>query len=168
VVNAVVLAFIGRGRVPFAPRGCVVRPHAVETVLLASSVLASSTGCSFALHGAGGSFDLGPRVERHATSGCAGSDARPVVDTVVGSTLIVVGTALIVSGTQKTNEGWLIAGGAGIIALGGVYVVSAATGYDRTAYCRESMQALAAPPHPSPKYLLDVGALAHAGADPGL
>ena len=144
-----------------------MRPHAMETVVLASSLLASSTGCSFVLHGTGGDFDFGPRVERHATSGCAGSDAAPIVDTVIGSTLIVVGTALIISGTQKTNEGWLIAGGAGIIALGGVYVVSAATGYDRTAYCRESMHGLPAPPHPSPRYLLDVGALAQAGAAPG-
>ena len=33
-----------------------MRPHGMETVLLASSVLASSTGCSFALRG---STDLG-------------------------------------------------------------------------------------------------------------
>ena len=142
-----------------------MRPHAAETVLLATSLLASSTGCSFALHGTGGRFDIGPGVERHATPGCSGSDAVPVVDTVVGSTLIVVGTGLIVGGTQanKTNAGWLVAGGAGIIALGGLYLVSAATGYDRTAYCRESMHARASPRHPSPRYLLDRGALAQAG-----
>jgi len=76
-----------------------------------------------------------------------------------------VGPGVIISGTQatKTDNGWLIAGGAGIIALGGVHLVSAATGFDRTAYCHQLIHAVAEPPHPGPRCLLDVGALAHAG-----
>jgi len=64
-----------------------MRPHVVETVFLASSFLPSSTGCSFALHGTGANFDPGPGVAQHATTDCPGSNAAPVVDTVIGSTL---------------------------------------------------------------------------------
>src|SRR5262245_22050748 len=98
------------GRVSVAPRGCIaMRPHAAETVLLASSLVAFSTGCSFAMHGTGGSFDLAPGVEQHASSDCSGSDAVPIVDTVIGSVLVAGGTAVIVSGSQgnKTNDGWI-------------------------------------------------------------
>jgi hypothetical protein len=153
-----------------------MRPHAVETLLLASSLLASSTGCSYAfVHGP--SAHLEPGADTKAAD-CTTSNAAPIVDTVLASTLILLGSAVVVGGIStgscspgdcyfKGSEGALIAVGAGVLALGGLAVASAATGYDRTADCRRVQQTLPAPPHPSARYLLDVDVLAHAGGDPG-
>lgn len=172
VANAAVLAFIGCRAVSLAPRGCIaMRPHAAKRVLLASSLLASSTGCSYA-------FVRGPPALATApvetAPECTTSNAAPVLDTVMASTLILLGSAVVVGGIStgscsgdcyfKSSEGAIIGVGAGILALGGVYVASASTGYGRVTDCQRLQQA-PAPPHPAARYLLDLDALAHASVD---
>lgn len=146
-----------------------MRPHAAGRLLLVSSLLVSSSGCSYA-------FVRGPRAQPETAPECTTSNAAPVVDTVLATTLILLGTAVVVGGISagscsgdcyfKGSEGGLVAVGAGILALGGLSVASAATGYDRTADCRRMQQAPPEPPRPSARYLLDLGALAHAGPGP--
>ena len=148
-----------------------MRRHAAETVLLASSLLAASTGCSYAfVHGPPAHLESAPL---EAAPECTSSNAAPVLDTVMASTLILLGSAVVVGGIStgscsgdcyfKSSEGAIIAVGAGILALGGVYVASASTGYGRVTDCRRLQQTPPGPPHPSARYLLDVDALAHAG-----
>jgi hypothetical protein len=152
-----------------------MRPHAAETVLLASSLLFSSTGCSYAfVHGP--PAQLEPVPDTMAVD-CTTSNAAPIVDTVLGSALILLGTAVVVGGIGvatssdpyfKSTEGPVVLVGAGVLGLGALSVASAATGYGRTADCRRMKETLPRPPPPSARFLLDVGALAHAraGADP--
>jgi hypothetical protein len=153
-----------------------MRAHAVETVLLASSLLASTTGCSYAfVRGPPTHVDSEPGAEQQATRECTTSNAAPILDTVLASTLILLGSAVIVGGIStgscsgdcyfKGSEGALVAVGAGILALGGLSVAAATTGYGRTADCRRLQETLPGP-HPSARYLLDVGALAHARTGP--
>ena len=149
-----------------------MRPHAAETVLLASSLLAASTGCSYAfVHGPTAQLASAP-VE--TAPECTTSNAAPILDTILGSTLILLGSAVVVGGIStsscsadcyfKNSSGALVAAGAGVVALGGLSIASAATGYGRTADCRRLQEALPGTPHPTARYLLDVDALAHAGA----
>jgi hypothetical protein len=154
-----------------------MRPHAVETFLLASSLLASTTGCSYAfVRGPPAYVDSDPGGERQAAPECTTSNAAPILDTVVASTLILLGSAVVLGGIStgscsgdcyfKSSEGAFVAVGAGILALGGLSVAAATTGYGRTADCRRLQETLPGPSHPSARYLLDVGALAHARAGP--
>ena len=144
-----------------------MRPHAVESVLLASSLLASSTGCSYAfVHGPSAQLETAP--DRPPPE-CTTSNAAPIVDTVFASTLVPLGTLVVIGGIAagsesdtyfKGTEGPIVAVGAGILLLGSLAVASAATGYGRTADCRRMQEALPGAPHPSARYLLDVNALA--------
>jgi hypothetical protein len=150
-------------------------PHAVESVLLASSLLASSTGCSYAfVHGPSAQLETAP--DRQSPE-CTTSNAAPIVDTVLASTLLLLGTTVVVGGIGiatssdpyfKNTEGPVVLVGAGLLGLGALSVASAATGYGRTADCRRMQETLPGRPHPSARYLLDVGALAQARAGTGL
>jgi hypothetical protein len=148
-------------------------PRGARTgLLLAASLLASSTGCGFTfVRGTGLAVPLGD--DPPSTSHCSGSDAVTIVDSVLGTAAVVAGTAVIVGGAEsknpKGNEGWVIAGGAFLVAVGGLSIAAAATGYDRKVYCgRLQAHARSAPPPPDarPRHLLDVGALAQARDGP--
>jgi hypothetical protein len=152
----------------------------VETVLLASCLLASTTGCSYAfVRGPPAHVDSEAGAEQQAVPECTTSNAAPILDTVLASTLILLGSATVVGGIStgscsgacyfNHSEGAFVAVGAGLLALGGLSIAAATTGYGRTADCRRLQETLPGPPHPSARYLLDVGAIAHAraGAEAG-
>jgi hypothetical protein len=158
-----------------------MRPHAVETILLASSLFGSSTGCSYALvQGPPSPVERGERSNPEATPGsCTSSDALPTLDTIASVPFIGIGALGLVAlfETESCPSGQVClkspgayaAIAAGGFALGGLLIASAATGYGRTSDCRRWQQTLPGPPHPSARYLLDLGALAHArsGTAPG-
>ena len=97
---------------------------------------------------------------------------------MLATSLLLLGSAVVVGGVEsgscsggncyfKGSEGGFIAVGVGLLALGGLSIASAATGYDRTSDCRRMQETPPGQPHPSASYLLDVGAIARvrAGAE---
>src|SRR5215469_7095168 len=109
-------------------------------VVLASSLLASTTACSYAfVRGPPPVIETTPGVQQRAASECTTSNAAPVVDTVVSVPFIGLGglaiAALIATSSDSCSEFCFRAPGAyaGIaaasFALGAIFIASAATGY---------------------------------------
>src|SRR5262245_54771144 len=125
-----------------------MRAQAAESVLLASSLLVSSTGCSYALvQGPPSAVERGERSSPAAKLGsCTSSDAAPTLDTLASIPFIGLGVLGLVALVETEScpsgqfclkgPGTYAAIAAGGFALGGLLIASAATGYGRTSDCR--------------------------------
>ena len=146
-------------------------------VVLAVSLLCWAPGCSYA-------FVRGPPavVEPSIPSAgqtptaaradsCTSSNAAPVVD-VIGAVPFAALGGLAIAGlvdSENCNGGFCFKGpatyvgiAAAAFAIAGIYIASAATGFGRTADCRQWQEALPPPPLHSERYLLDVRGIAAA------
>ena len=139
-------------------------------------------GCSYAFFSCHQS-DVEPPIpaagqtpaEARAAS-CTSSNAAPILDVIGAVPFAALGGLAIWGLVDSENcNGSGSFGGAcfkgpatyvGVAAaafvLAGVYIASAATGFGRTADCRQWQEALPPPPHRSERYLLDVRGIAAA------
>ena len=89
-------------------------------------------------------------VEPAPPVACTASNGPPVFDTVLAVLSGLGGVAVIVAAAstsdlqQKGAVTAEIAGGAAAVAVGGLFAVSAASGYSSTAQCRDLQQSQAA------------------------
>jgi hypothetical protein len=109
---------------------------------------------------------------------CTSSNAAPILDTIGAVVASGVGGLSLVAlaetescngsgpwgGLCMKSPGAYVGVAAAALAVAGLYVASAATGYARSADCREVQEALPGGPHPSARHLLDVNGIAAARA----
>jgi len=146
-------------------------------VLLALLVL-WATGCSYAfVHGPPAPIDSAPASAQEDSKGrvtCTTSNDVPILDTVLGVTLVGVGGAGVVvavasshcSGPCDAPNAWgdVLIPSAVMVAVGAVALASAITGYGRTADCRRTVETLPSGPRQGARHLLDLDAIAAARA----
>ena len=142
------------------------------------AVLLSVPGCSYAfVHGPPVSRGLSEAPAPPAQSrrdDCTSSNSAPVIDTVLAVPLLGAGVLSVVAAAESPESctSWCIGPtkgeaalvAAGALALGGLFLSSAITGYGRTADCRRLELALPRGPRGSARHLLDVNAIAEARA----
>ena len=160
--------------------------RAVSCLLIPGCLMLGS-GCSYAfVHGPRGPVPTSenPGELQRAAPNCTSSNAAPVVDTVLGSSLIGLGGAAVIaastshSSSSTTNTSFLlsspyasssfnnssfeaagVAATVGVIGLGTLFLASAVTGYGRTADCRRLEETRPGGPHPSARHLLDLNGI---------
>jgi len=139
-----------------------------------------ASGCSYAfVHGPPAVVEAPAPSQTPAearAASCTASNAAPVLDVIGAVPFAGIGglaiAALVSSENCNASGPWgglclkgpaaYVGVAAAAFAIAGLYIASAATGFARTADCREWQQALPAPHQRSERYLLDVGGIAAA------
>lgn len=103
-------------------------------------LIASTTGCSFALVNGPPSADLSEAyAERGIVPNCTKSYAIPILDLASGVVLVSLGAAVLADDSSEGNFGAGMGAGLGFL-IGGVQLLSAGSGAGKVKRCRAFLE----------------------------